>query len=58
MRRMIFRVALSVVMAIALASAVLFSGTATFSDNRGSKVEKSDSVYNDWAREKRALLLW
>ena len=55
--RKIFRIAVIFGAAIALAGPLLFSGTATFSDNRGT-VEKSDPVYNDWARGKRELLLW
>jgi hypothetical protein len=56
--RKIFRIAVIVGAAIALAGPLLFSGTATFSDNRGSTVKKSDPVYSDWARGKRELLLW
>jgi hypothetical protein len=53
MRRMIFRLALSFVLAI-----LLFWGTATLSGNRGTNVEKSDPLYNDWAPAKREQLLW
>ena len=56
--RKIFRIAVIVGAAIALAGPLLFSGTATFSDNRGSTVKKSDPVYSDWARGKREMLLW
>ena len=56
--RKIFQIALIFTAAIALAGPLLFSGTATFSDHRSSKVEKSDPAYSDWARGKRELLLW
>ncbi len=55
--RKIFRIAVIFGAAIALASPLLFSGTATFSGNRGA-VKKSDPVYSDWARGKREMLLW
>ena len=47
--RNMFRIALSLVLAIAVAYPLLFWGTATLSKNRAINVEKNDPVYSDRA---------
>ena len=56
--RKIFQVALTLMLAVAVAYPLLFWGTATLSDTRGINVDKRDPIYSDWARGKRESLLW
>jgi hypothetical protein len=56
--RKIFRVALTLMLAIAVAYPLLLWGTATLSANRAINVDEKDPLYSDWVRGKRELLLW